>query len=587
MKIQKNIKKLINNLMLSSKRFPLVILSSTLTTLILIFIVNNNSSLADNSLEILEKLAMTAALAFPLFLIIKLSFERWQKFNENYRYLSYFAVLVFLTIHYFFILKDLNQLTISRFTALNIAFYLLALLVHYFYKREKYELYIAEILSRFFVSAVYTIVLFIGLAAVLFTVDKLFELSLSGEIYLTSWLIAVGIFAPIHLLAGLPEFEAEFSAADFSSFLRVLLFYIVMPLIVIYTLILYLYFVKIVVARDWPQNLLGHLVLWYALITFAVIFLIKPLKESSSWVRNFIFWMPKVIILPLIMMFSALWLRINQYGITENRYYVFLAGSWIFAVMLYYSFSKKQRNTVLILSLALITLVSVFGPWSSFALSIKSQNMRFEDILRENEMIKAGKIIKKDQIPAREVRKEINALIGYFNYNHSLADLKYLPADFEIKDMESIFGFKYQYYYTGNPKYFSHNLISINEILAIGEYDLLIDLNYNNYQQEVYSQNYDNLRLDFSAEEMRLKLFSEQELIFDKTLKAELVELHQLLELKEASSLNEKDLRYQYEDEKIKMKIIFRDFSGRVYDTNPNTIELQRLNGFLLIKLKN
>jgi hypothetical protein len=297
--------------------------------------------------------------------------------------------------------------------------------------------------------------------------------------------------------------------------------------------------------------------------------------------------MPKAIILPLIMMFSALWLRISQYGVTENRYYVFLTGSWIFAVMLYYSFSKNKRNTILILSLALLTLVSVFGPWSSFAVSIKSQNLRFEEILRENEMIREGKIIKKDQIPAREVRKEINALIGYFNYNHNLDDLKYLPADFEIKDMESVFGFKYQYYYTGNPRYFNHNLMEFNNPLAIGEYDLFIDLNYNSYQQEDYRQNYDNLELEFLAEEMRLKLFRDQELLFDRPLEDKMFKLHQLLEATEASSIKEQEQRYQYEDENIKMEIIFRNFSGRVYESEPENIELQRLNGFLLIKLKN
>lgn len=586
MKIRKNIDKLINNLMLSIRRFPLVFLASTLTTLILIFIVNNQFLLAENNLEIMEKLAMTTALAFPLFLIIKLIWERWQNFNKNYRYLSYFTILIFLFIHYIFNLKDLNQVAISRFIALNISFYLLVLLVHYFYKRDGYELYIAEILSRVFVSAVYAVVLFIGLTAILFTVDRLFELSLSGDLYLTAWLTAVGIFTPIHLLAGLPKYEAEFSIKDFSSFLKVLLFYIVMPLIVVYTIILYLYFAKIMLAQEWPQNLLGHLVLWYALISFSVIFLIKPLKQNSSWSINFIYWMPKVIILPLIMMFSALWIRISQYGITENRYYVLLAGSWIFAVMFYYIFSKKQRNTLVILSLALITLVSVFGPWSSFAVSMKSQNRRFENILRENEMVREGKIIKKDQIPTREVRKEINAVIRYFKNNHNLAELKYLPADFEVETMESVFGFKYQYYYGGQRRYFHHQLSEITKPLDIGEYDLFIDMNYNNYQEEVFRKNYDNLELEFLTEEMRLKIIQDQELLFNRSLKDKLLKLHQLLEIKEKSSLKEGEQRYQYEDQKIKLKIVFRNFSGRVDDSQPQSLEIQSLNGFLFIKFK-
>lgn len=586
MRILKNMEQILNNLMLSIRRFPLVVLSSSLTTLILIFIVNNENVLADSTLDILKKSAMTAALGFPLLLIIKLVFERFEDFKKEYRYSSYFAVIIFLITYYFLLIKDFNPVSMSRFTALNISFYLTALLVHYFYKRDKFELYTAEILSRFFVSAVYAAVLFIGLTAILFTVDKLFELSLAGEVYITAWLTAAGIFAPIHLLAGLPKFEDEFTEGDFSSFLRVLLFYIVMPLTAVYTMILYLYFVKIMLAGEWPQNLLGHLVLWYSLITLAVIFLIKPFQEKSRWVKAFNFWMPKVIILPLIMMFSALWIRISEYGITENRYYVALAGCWVFAVMLYYSFSREKRNTALVLSLAVITLFSVFGPWSSFAISIKSQNMRFEEILTENEMLVDGEIIKKDEIPSRDVRKEISAVIRYFNRNHSLKDLKYLPADFKVEAMESVFGFKYQYYYTGDVRYFYHQPAELNNAVDIGEYNIFTELNYGSSQDEVYSKDYSDFKLEFLADDMKVKIFRGEVLLFDRSIKDKLIELHRLLEVKEESSLDGEGYSYHYEDEKIKLQILFRNFSGRVYDSQPDRMELQRLNSFVFIKFK-
>jgi len=586
MKLIKNMEEILNNLMFSIRRFPLVVLSSSLTTLILIFIVNNDAVLADSTLDILKKTAMTAALGFPLFLIIKLVFERFEGFKKEYRYLSYFTVIIFLITYYFLFIEDFRTVSMSRFTVLNISFYLIVLLVHYFYKRDKFELYTAEILSRFFVSAVYAAVLFVGLTAILFTVDKLFELSLAGEVYITAWLTAAGIFAPIHLLAGLPKFEDEFTAEDFSSFLRVLLFYIVMPLIAVYTIILYLYFVKIMLAGEWPQNLLGHLVLWYSLITLSVIFLIKPFQKSSRWARTFIFWLPKVIILPLIMMFSALWIRISEYGITENRYYVALAGCWVFAVMLYYIFSREKRNTLLILSLAVITLLSVFGPWSSFAVSINSQNMRFEDILRENEMLVEGKIIKRDEIPSREVRKEISAVIRYFDRNHSLNDLKYLPDDFKVEDMESVFGFKYQYYYSGQVRYFYHEPAELIKAVDVGEYDLFIELNYGSNQGKIYTKDYNDFKLEFSADDMEIKIFRLEKLLFDRSLKDKLAELHRLLETKDQLSLDGGEHSYQYEDEKIKLQILFRNFSGRVYDSQPGRMELQRLNSFVFIKFK-
>lgn len=585
MKIINNIKEIANNLMLSIKRFPLTVLSSTITTVILIIIVNNDSLLADNTVEILKQLAMTTALAFPLLLIFNLTFERFKTLQKKYKYLSYFAVFLFLISYYFYIFEDFQLVSTSRFIALNISFYLLVLLAHYFYKRENYELYIAEIFSRFSVSAVYAAVLFIGLTAILFTVDHLFELSLSGDVYLTAWLMAAGIFAPIYLLAGVPLFAEEFNLKDYSSFLRVLLLYIVMPLILVYTFILYLYFIKILITQVWPESIVGHLVLWYSMISFTVMFFIKPFKKNNKWASSFIFWMPKLILPLLIMMFSALWIRISEYGITENRYYVFLMGSWIFAAMLYYNFSKKKKNTLLVLSLATITILAVFGPWSSFSISMNSQNNRFTEILKENNLLKDGKIVKSEDSLTPEVKKEINSIIRYFDYNHSLEELKYLPDNFKKDDMINIFGFKYQSYYRDNMNYFYHEIPLNKKILNIEGYNYFFELSFNGQKEKIIAQIENDLTVDFNKAEYRLNLNRGEEEIFSKSLKEDLFTLHSRIENLSREDLEELEQNYQYENERAKIKIVFKNFSGEISE-DKNSIDLYHLNILTFIKIK-
>src|SRR5690606_32311453 len=152
---------------------------------------------------------------------------------------------------------------------------------------------------------------------------------------------------------------------DYSIVLKVLLLYIVIPLLTAYTAILYIYFIKIIISWEWPIGLVSHLVLWYALIVTAVLFLITPMRDENKWANIFSKWMPIIILPILIMMFISMGIRINAYGVTENRYYVVVMGLWIFGIMVYYSLVKKPLNILLPTTLAVIALLSVLGPLSS------------------------------------------------------------------------------------------------------------------------------------------------------------------------------------------------------------------------------
>ena len=139
-------------------------------------------------------------------------------------------------------------------------------------------------------------------------------------------------------------------------------------------------------------------------------------------------------------MFISMGIRINAYGITENRYFVFALGIWVFSSMLYYSISKKKNNLLIFVSLAIIVLISICGPFSSYNLSMYSQNKRFEKILIRNNMMQNDQIIKATSLVSMTDQSEIISILEYFNSNHQLKDLKYLPDDFTISDTEKVLG---------------------------------------------------------------------------------------------------------------------------------------------------
>ena len=106
------------------------------------------------------------------------------------------------------------------------------------------------------------------------------------------------------------------------------------------------------------------------------------------------------------MMFISIGIRIRSYGITENRYFVLVLGLWVLGIMLYFALIKKSNNIIIPITLSIIALNSVFGPLSSFAVSKRSQNKRFQSILLRNNMLEDNKIIKATEAMPTDEKME-------------------------------------------------------------------------------------------------------------------------------------------------------------------------------------
>ena len=81
--------------------------------------------------------------------------------------------------------------------------------------------------------------------------------------------------------------------------------------------------------------------------------MLTPIIEDNRVAKIQIFF-PKFILPILLMMFLSIGQRINQYGITEKRYYIPVLGLWVFAVMLYFSIIKSSKNTIIPISLSIV-----------------------------------------------------------------------------------------------------------------------------------------------------------------------------------------------------------------------------------------
>lgn len=583
MKIKDSFIGIIRGLKNSLKRFPLTIGLSTICVILMIYMTEVAPNSSESFRETLSRIIMIYALGIPLSLSIKVFFERKETYKNVFLYAAFLVGGVILTLYYYVFLPDLHMVSITRYIGVNLILYLTFIFIPYLSNNDSFELYVIRILTRFFTTVIYSIVLFLGLAAILFTIDQLLGVNIKSEIYFYCWLIVVGIFAPSFFLAGVPVKNERLELEHYPKLFKVLILYIVMPLLSVYTIILYIYFGKIIITTQWPQGLVSHLVLWYSVISASVLFFIAPLLNENNWAKRFMQIFPKVIIPLIFMMFISIGIRINAYGVTENRYYVVMLGVWVFLIMVYFSFTKKMRNIILPISLTIIAFVSIMGPLSSYTISKYSQNKRFEQILIRNNMLKESEIVKANSQISEEDKRSLSSILRYFEINHKLNNIKYLSENFKLENVESVFGFKltdeYNYY---NEGYFYFNTYGSGGPLDIKGYDYLFDTR----SQKINNSKEGPLGIQYDYETSKVKLYIEGTEVYSKDLTDYVnILIDKYGATQGEQSLNFEEMSFLDENDKLKVKIQFYNLSGR-RESSSGKLDSKGFEYTILIKIK-
>lgn len=102
--------------------------------------------------------------------------------------------------------------------------------------------------------------------------------------------------------------------------------------------------------------------------TFGYLFYIfsSRLEEEMKMIELARKYFPYIVLPQIAMLFYALYLRIAQYDVTMNRYFVAVFGLWLCVISLYYIFSQKKYLIFIPAVFAIFTLLISIGPWSVY-----------------------------------------------------------------------------------------------------------------------------------------------------------------------------------------------------------------------------
>jgi hypothetical protein len=382
------------------RRFPLPLLAAVATTVTMICVMET----IEPGDHILNQLFWRIAAVLSLFTVtsiaLALSFERFSVSQP--RRLIFYGVLAVAVALYFVSLPDeLHDTSSIRWLSLVVAVHALVSFSPFLFRNEMNGMwqFNKSLFIHFLISAVYSVVLYLGLAGALAAVKVLFELHIEPKYFADLWFVIAGIFNTWFFLTGVPrDIPALDKATDCPKGLKVFTVHVLLPLISVYLVILYLYAAKILITQDWPVGWVAYMVMAFSGFGILSFLLLYPLRndETNRWVKVYSRLFYYLLILPLIMLYISIFKRINMYGWTVDRYFVILLALWLTYITIYLIVTSGRNIRMIPLSLCVVAVLSTFGPWGAFDISHKSQMFELTELFSKQQMLSGGKV-KTDQ----------------------------------------------------------------------------------------------------------------------------------------------------------------------------------------------
>jgi Domain of unknown function (DUF4153) len=406
----------------TARRFPFVLVAAAVATYAAIELEKHPGSDQDYT-----QLLATATLGLPLLFALTLVAERRVR-STAIQWLLPGAGVVALFAFWSAWPHWSSALQWLRYAQLSVAFHLLVAFLPYlgFGEPNGFWQYNKALFLRFLTAVLYSAVLYVGLAVALLALDKLLGIELPSGSYAKLWFVIVFMFNTWFFLAGVPDDLAALDTrTDYPAGLRILTQYVLIPIVTIYLVILTLELGKVLLTRIWPSGWIGYLVTSAAGVGMLSWLLVYPLetRDGYTWVKTFTKGFYIALMPSIVMLWMALWKRVAEYGITEQRYFVIVFSVWLAAIALYYTTTRSRSIKVIPATLCALALLTFAGPWGAYTVSRVNQVNRLHDLLTRNGLLQAGHLHRSTHdVPGADERA-ISSGFRYLLETHSLASV--------------------------------------------------------------------------------------------------------------------------------------------------------------------
>ena len=161
---------------------------------------------------------------------------------------------------------------------------------------------------------------------------------------------------------------------------EILVNFILAPALMIFTVLLYAYVGKIILAGALPKGMVSNIALPYLVVGLGV-YALRSISVKANWDSFFKFF-PYLSIVPIVLLWLAIDRRISAYAWTEQRIYLVALASAItvaYAILIIPKIRQYRLISVVVMA-AIFAMTWVVKPQE---IAYQSQTVRFEQLLKK------------------------------------------------------------------------------------------------------------------------------------------------------------------------------------------------------------
>ncbi|HNY06356.1 MAG TPA: DUF4153 domain-containing protein [Candidatus Egerieousia sp.] len=233
-----------------------------------------------------------------------------------------------------------------------------------------------------------------------------------------------------------------------SNVLRIIINFIMSPTILIYTALLFIYFITIVCKWSLPKGDIAYMVSAFVAVTLIGIVLqyVLPKRYYDWFYKNFTW----IAIPPLVLYWIGTFHRIAQYGFTQGRVYLVIIGVLMTLFVLMLAMEKTKRfRAMLLIALCAIAVFTYIPGVSASSIGICSQTKRFEQKLSQFHLLDPATHKITDDIDAAKISnnpklikeyQEVGNIYDYLNWalGTKVMEQKYGKFNYEPSEDKTV-----------------------------------------------------------------------------------------------------------------------------------------------------
>lgn len=379
--------------------------------------------------------------------------------TKVYWFLTPIPILVAL----FFNKISLDLMIDSRYWAVLFCTFL-CLLSQYWYKDN--HNFIDELTNKLvnlvFAGALASIV-FAALSCITFAIIALFNLDKYDNFTIFE---RFGIFStfwafPVFFLT-LEQKHATNDSKYLNRIGEMLLGWILSPALMIYTAIIYAYVIFIAIQGEMPNGVVANVAFPYLSIGLAIQ-AVQLLLKNAKW-QLFYRYFAYLALLPLALIWYAIYIRLSSYGLTEARIYLVI-GATTLTICYLLLITKRFAQYRLFSALSIVMiLVSVFI-LDPRKIALEDQTKRFDDYLVQHKLLDENNKISTQAII--EHQKSLDNNSNELEPLHSM--IHYLAREYPVEQFKQKYGVesRYDLIYTQSDREYELNFFEAYNADAI------------------------------------------------------------------------------------------------------------------------